>query len=80
MSASLSSPFSSPSSASFPTRDDRLTDIGDQLLESLEALVDRHRSLRAAAGEASPSELIAAEVAQHLATARSALRRTPRLH
>ncbi|WP_181783575.1 hypothetical protein [Pseudonocardia pini] len=58
--------------------DDRLTDIGDALLESLEALVDRHRSLRAAAGAAAPSELITAEVAQHLAVARSALQRSPR--
>jgi hypothetical protein len=66
-------------SAVLPTRDDRLTDIGDTLLESLEALVDRHRSLRAAAGAAAPSELIAAEVAQHLAVARAALQRTPRL-
>ncbi|GAA1852084.1 hypothetical protein GCM10009836_35140 [Pseudonocardia ailaonensis] len=61
------------------SRDGRLTDIGDRLIESLEALVDRHRSSRAAAGEAIPSELIAAEVAQHLAVARSALQRTPRL-
>jgi hypothetical protein len=66
-------------SAVLPTRDDRLTDIGDTLLESLEALVDRHRSLRTAAGAAAPSELIAAEVAQHLAVARAALQRTPRL-
>ncbi|SDH40584.1 hypothetical protein [Pseudonocardia oroxyli] len=61
-----------------PTPDDRLTEIGDQLLESLEALVDRNRSLRAT-GAAAPSDLIAAEVAQHLAVARSALSRIPRL-
>jgi len=70
---------SAPVLPSVPTRDDRHTDIGDQLLESLEALVDRYRSLRAAAGSAAPSELITAEVARHLAVARSALQRNPRL-
>ncbi|GAA2876317.1 hypothetical protein GCM10010472_37380 [Pseudonocardia halophobica] len=57
-----------------PSLDERRTDIGDRLLASLEALVDRHRAR--ATGD---SELIAAEVAHHLAVARTALQRTPRL-
>ncbi|MEQ3552823.1 hypothetical protein WIS52_20335 [Pseudonocardia nematodicida] len=54
------------------------TDPGTQLLDNLEALVRRHRALRGNHPEALHAELITAEVAQHLAVARAALRRLPR--
>ncbi|MEU7817299.1 hypothetical protein [Pseudonocardia sp. NPDC049154] len=66
------------SDRSAPSLDERRTDIGDRLLASLEALVDRHR-VRATGDAAADTELIAAEVAHHLAVARTALQRTPRL-
>ena len=58
-------------------RDQRRADIGDHLLDALEALVRRHRALRSADTAGLQSELITAEVAHELAIARSALDRTP---
>ncbi|MEQ3554342.1 hypothetical protein WIS52_28075 [Pseudonocardia nematodicida] len=57
---------------------DRPTDPGAQLLDGLEALVRRHRALRTEYADGLHAELITAEVAQHLAVARNALRRRPR--
>jgi hypothetical protein len=61
------------------------TDPGTRLLDSLEALVRRHRALRTAgpdgvsdSADVLHAELITAEVAQQLAVARNALRRRPR--
>jgi len=63
-----------------PTRDDRRTAIVENLLDSLESLVVRHRAL---AGDAEQvelhAELIAAEVAHALSVTRSALHRHPPL-
>ncbi|MBC3192264.1 hypothetical protein H7X46_14455 [Pseudonocardia sp. C8] len=56
----------------------RPADPGTQLLDGLEALVRRHRALRADDTGPLHAELITAEVAQHLAVARNALRRRPR--
>lgn len=62
------------------SRTARRLQIADDLLDRLEALVERHRAL--APNEpglygALHAELVAAEVAHELAVARSALRRTP---
>ena len=51
------------------------TDPGTRLLDGLEDLVRRHRALRTEGSEGLHVELITAEVAQHLAVARTALRR-----
>jgi len=57
--------------------------VADRLLDSLDRLVRRHRSLALHSGEDTGShsalhvELIAAEVAQELAKARSAWHRQP---
>ncbi|GAA1863828.1 hypothetical protein GCM10009836_50220 [Pseudonocardia ailaonensis] len=63
-----------------PTRGDRRTAIVDNLLDSLEDLVVRHRAL---AGDPAQvelhAELIAAEVAHALSVTRSALHRHPPL-
>jgi hypothetical protein len=63
-------------STPLPSLAARRSDVGDRLLAELAALVERHGD-RAASG--TDSELILAEVAHHLAVARSALLRTPRL-
>ncbi|ANY08541.1 hypothetical protein [Pseudonocardia sp. HH130630-07] len=56
----------------------RSADPASTLLDGLEALVRRHRALRTESPDTLHTELITAEVAQHLAVARTALRRRPR--
>jgi hypothetical protein len=61
-----------------PTRDSVRRSIADQLLESLDQLVTRHRALALHDEHIElHAELIAAEVAHQLAMTRSALRRHP---
>ncbi|MFC5207322.1 hypothetical protein ACFPM0_12315 [Pseudonocardia sulfidoxydans] len=58
----------------------RRLQIADDLLDRLEALVDRHRALaphEPGLHDALHAELVAAEVAHELAVARSALRAIP---
>jgi hypothetical protein len=71
-------------SMSSPTRESIRQTIAERLLDSLEDLVRRHRALalQGSPGEEKVdlhAELIAAEVAHELATARSALHRHPPL-
>ena len=77
----MSIPASTPLRGPAPTRSQRRSAVGDRLLDSLEALVARHRALAPQSPEdrGLHSELITAEVAQELATARRALARTPHL-
>ena len=61
-----------------PTRETLRRSIADQLLESLDQLVTRHRALALHDEHIElHAELIAAEVAHQLAMTRSALRRHP---
>ena len=61
-----------------PTRDTVRRSIADQLLESLDQLVTRHRALALHDEHIElHAELIAAEVAHQLAMTRNALRRHP---
>lgn len=70
----------SPSTPAPPTRERRRADIAARLLDSLESLLTRHRALLVEPDiSALHAELIAAEVAHELETARAALRRTPSL-
>ncbi len=71
----LSSPLSSTPAR--PTRSERRDAIGDRLLDALESIVARHRSLAASEPVDLHAELIAAEVAHQLALTRSELRRIP---
>jgi len=62
------------------TRDTVRRSIADQLLGSLDALVARHRALALHSEHIElHAELIAAEVAHHLAMTRSALNRHPQV-
>jgi hypothetical protein len=61
----------------YPTRSRRRAQITTTFLDGLEALIQRHRGLHSEDGDALHAELIAAEVAHHLALTRSALQRTP---
>ena len=62
-----------------PSRAQRRAAVGDRLLDALEEIVARHRSLGPSATTDLHAELIAAEVAHQLALTRSALRRLPPL-
>ena len=66
--------------AQLPSREQRRAAVADRLLDALERLVQRHRAL-ALHSEHAPlhAELIAAEVAHQLATARNDLLRHPPL-
>ncbi|ODU04438.1 MAG: hypothetical protein ABS81_10345 [Pseudonocardia sp. SCN 72-86] len=69
-----------PSTPAPPTRERRRADIAARLLDSLESLLTRHRALLVEPDiSALHAELIAAEVAHELETARAALRRAPSL-
>jgi len=60
------------------TRAQQRAAAADNLLTSLEAIVRRHRALELRADELGlHAELIAAEVAHHLAVTRSLLQRSP---
>jgi hypothetical protein len=63
-----------------PSRDQRRAAVAERLLDALERLVQRHRAL-VLHSEHAPlhAELIAAEVAHQLATARNDLLRHPPL-
>nr|WP_252442758.1 hypothetical protein [Pseudonocardia humida] len=65
------------STPSRPTRSERRDAIGDRLLDALESIVARHRSLASSEPADLHAELIAAEVAHQLALTRSELRRIP---
>ncbi|MCE0762405.1 hypothetical protein LWC35_05700 [Pseudonocardia kujensis] len=61
-----------PPDPTFPTRlDDRHADLGDRLLASLEALVERHRR-RSTGDDTADGELVAAEAAHRHLVARIA--------
>ncbi|WP_214405384.1 hypothetical protein [Pseudonocardia lacus] len=60
-----------------PSRSERRDAIGDRLLDALESIVARHRSLASSEPTDLHAELIAAEVAHQLALTRSELRRIP---
>lgn len=67
-----------------PTRPEARRHIADRLLNSLDDLVRRHRALALHGNQAAEhvdlhAELIAAEVAHHLAMTRTALHRHPPL-
>ena len=62
-----------------PPREQRRGEIRDRLLDSLEALVLRHRALTSGDTADLHAELIAAELAYELAGVRSELRRAPRV-
>ena len=66
-----------PSTPARPTRTERRDAIGDRLLDALESIVARHRSLATSEPADLHAELIAAEVAHQLALTRSELRRIP---
>lgn len=76
----MSDPTPTPSMIrpAVPNRDTVRRSIADQLLESLDQLVTRHRALALHDEHIElHAELIAAEVAHQLAMTRSALRRHP---
>ncbi|MET0188332.1 MAG: hypothetical protein ABW212_04985 [Pseudonocardia sediminis] len=77
----MSTPATTPLRTPAPSRSQRRSAVGDRLLDSLEALVARHRALAPHSPEdrGLHAELITAEVAQELAMARRALARTPHL-
>jgi hypothetical protein len=60
-----------------PTRAERRVAVGERLLDSLEAIVARHRSTVSSEPVELHAELIAAEVAHQLALTRAELRRIP---
>jgi cytochrome P450 len=60
-----------------PTRVQRRAAVGERLLDSLEAIIARHRSTAASEPAELHAELIAAEVAHQLALTRAELRRLP---
>jgi hypothetical protein len=62
-----------------PSRTERRQAIGDRLLDALEDIVARHRSLASSEPVELHAELIAAEVAHQLALTRSELHRIPPL-
>ncbi|ODU02391.1 MAG: hypothetical protein ABS81_17665 [Pseudonocardia sp. SCN 72-86] len=73
-------PIGADTAGGTDSRAARRLQIADDLLDRLEALVDRHRALaphEPGIHDALHAELVAAEVAHELAMARSALRRTP---
>jgi hypothetical protein len=62
-----------------PTRVERRVAVGDRLLDALEDIVARHRTLASSEPAVLHAELIAAEVAHQLALTRADLRRLPHL-
>jgi hypothetical protein len=60
-----------------PTRVQRRAAVGERLLDSLEAIVARHRSTASSEPAVLHAELIAAEVAHQLALTRAELRLIP---
>jgi cytochrome P450 len=60
-----------------PTRVQRRAAVGERLLDSLEAIVARHRSTASSEPADLHAELIAAEVAHQLALTRAELRLIP---
>lgn len=65
-------------STSLSTREQRRAAVAERLLDALERLVQRHRALALHSEHAAlHAELIAAEVAHQLATARNDLLRHP---
>ena len=73
-------PSPHPAGPHHDSRTARRLQIADDLLDRLEALVERHRALaphEPGLHDALHAELVAAEVAHELSVARSALRRPP---
>jgi hypothetical protein len=72
-------PHEPASAAERATRAERRAAIGSRFLDALEGIVRRHRSLAPAEHPDLHAELIAAEVAHHLALVRAELARAPHL-